>query len=515
MKEKIFISAISLLSFGSIPVLSTANIGNKNSSIISAEEFTDNQIEDITNINFKSNKMGIFDTLFKKKSQSEILKETLEKGNVDDLNYNNIYKLFLSFPNIWNLKEEDIPSLSQEDINRLKQKADQGDAESQFIYGFNLMLKAQNENDYKTSTAYLQLAAKQGEPLACFILGQFFENGSTKCGIEQDVRDAYEYFLKSAQKNYAPAKYCLGYFHEFIFLFQDYDKALFWYESALNDGYQEASQRLSWLKQTGAVATRTTTNERLTEYFNKGFEYLNQNKEKEAARWFLKAACQGIPGAIRNVAHALTTGQITSKRDQETITKLLLISYDRFDSGELLEIAKYFLIELHKNNIGLEQINSNPHLLLNLGLYYAEKGQISAAKEIWEKSAALGNSDAMANLAIMHERGIVVAQNYAEAFRLATKAKEIDQNGFATKILASYYLNGWGTPKNESKALVLFEESANKGFVDSMNFAANCYFNGIGTAKDTEKAIEWWEKAAAHGNEQAREFLQELEKNNK
>ena len=425
-----------------------------------------------------------------------------------------IYKSFLTFPNIWNLKEEDIPALSQEDINGLKQKADQGDAESQFIYGFNLMLKAQNENDYKTSTSYLQLAAKQDEPLACFIWGQFFEKGSTQCRIEQDVRDAYEYYLKSAQKGYAPAKYCLGYFHEFIFLFQDYDKALFWYESALNDGYQEATQRLSWLKQTGEVATRTTTNERLTAYFNKGMECINQNKEEEAAGWFLKAACQGIPGAIRNVAHALTTGQITNKRDQETIIKLLLISYDRFDSGEQLDIAKHYLIELHKNNIGLEQINCNPLLLLNLGLYYAEKGQMSAAKEVWEKSAALGNSDAMANLAIMHERGVVVPQSYAEAFRLATKAKKIDQNGFATKILATYYWNGWGAPKDETKALALFEESANKGYVESMNIAADCYLKGIGTEPNMAKAVEWWKKAASHGNAQAREILMKLEGNN-
>ena len=243
-------------------------------------------------------------------------------------------------------------------------------------------------------------------------------------------------------------------------------------------------------------------------------EYVNQNKEEAAVEWFLKVACQGIPGAIRNVAHALSMGKVIDKRNQETIIKLLLISYDRFDSGELLEIAKHYLIELHKNNIGLEQINCNPLLLLNLGLYYAEKGQMSAAKEVWEKSAALDNSDAMANLAIMHERGVVVVQNYAEAFRLVTKAKDIDQNGFATKILATYYWNGWGTPKNETKALALFEESANKGYVESMNIAADCYLKGIGTETNMAKAVEWWKKAASYGNAQAREILMKLEGNN-
>ena len=64
------------------------------------------------------------------------------------------------------------------------------------------------------------------------------------------------------------------------------------------------------------------------------------------------------------------------------------------------------------------------------------------------------------------------------------------------------------------KALYLFEESANKGYVDSMNLAANCYYNGIGTNHNMDKAIEWWGKAAAHGNEYAREMLVNLEKNN-
>ena len=307
---------------------------------------------------------------------------------------NSIYKLFLSFPNIWSLKEENIPDLSHENIDSLKQEANQGSAESQLIYGFILMLKAQNENDYKTATSYFQSAAKQNEPLSCFIIGQFFENGSTQCGINQDVRDAYEHYLKSAQKGYAPAKYCLGYFHEFVFLFQDYDKALFWYESAFNDGYQEALQRLSSLKQAGAIATRITTNERLTAYFNKGMECVNQNNEEIAVEWFLRVACQGVPGAIRNVAHALYTGKVIEKRDQETIVKLLLLCYDRFDSGEHLDIAKHYLIELHQKKIGIEQINSNPDLLLNLGLYYAESGQMLIAKEVWRKAAELGNEQA-------------------------------------------------------------------------------------------------------------------------
>ena len=430
------------------------------------------------------------------------------------MDFNSIYKLFLSFPNVCNLEEENIPTLSQEEINSIRQKADLGDAESQFVYGIILKLNALNENDYKISTSYIQLAAKQGEPLSCFVIGQFFENGSTKCEINQDVRDAYEYYLKSAEKGYAPAMYSLGYLHEFVFLYQDYEKALFWYEKALNNGYQEAAQRLSWLRQTGGIATRMTTNEQLTAYFDRGLECLNQNKEEEAAEWFLKVACQGIPGAIRNVAHAVTTGKITSQRDQETITKLLLISYERFDNGELLEIAKHYLVELHKNHMGFELINSNSSLLLNLGLYYAQKGQMSTAKEVWEKAAELDNPDAMANLAVMYEIGAVVAQNYTEAFKLAAKAKELDTNGFATKILATYYWNGWGTPKDEAKALALFEESANKGYVESMNIAADCYLKGIGTEPNMAKAIDWWKKAAEHGDEQASANLVRLKGNN-
>lgn len=430
------------------------------------------------------------------------------------MNITDTYNHFLSFYNIGHVAEEHIPNLSAEELETLKLYANKGEVKAQFIYAFLLLHHASSKDEFKSSISYFKQAAIQDEPLANFILAQFYENGSSKVGIEQDIRDAYEYNLKSAQKGYTPAKYCLGYFHEFVFLYQDYAKALFWYESALNDGYQEASQRISWLKQAGGIAQRKTTNERLTTYFEKGLECLNESKEEEAVGWFLKVACQGVPGAIKNVAHALNTGKVTSKRDQETIIKLLLISYDRFDSGELFEIARHYLLELHKAGIGVDLMNDNPILLLNLGLSYVEKGQLLMAKELWERAAELGCSDAIANLAIMYENGGVVAQNNEEAFRLATKAYEIDQNGFATKILATYYQRGLGVSMDAVKALCLFEESANKGYVDSMNLAANCYYNGIGTNHNMDKAIEWWGKAAAHGNEYAREMLVNLEKNN-
>ena len=187
------------------------------------------------------------------------------------MNTKQIYDTLIGYPNIWDLAKDAIPHLSNEEFENLKIEADSGSAEAQFLYGFLLLNKG--EDYYKQGTKYFILAARQDEPLSCFILGQYYENGASKCGIDQDYRSAYDYFLKSGQKGYAPSEYCLGHFHEFIFLYQNYDLALSWYEKALNHGYEEARARLQWLKQTGDIAANVySTNERLTYYFNRGIE---------------------------------------------------------------------------------------------------------------------------------------------------------------------------------------------------------------------------------------------------
>ena len=182
MKEKILISAIGLFSFGSIPIQSIAKTEHKAVNINLLKELTDIQIEDITNINFESNKMGIFDTLFKKKSQSEILKETLEKGN----------------------------------------------ANAQLELGYKYEIgEIGGVPNYEISMKLYLKAAEQGNDMAMNNIGWAYHQG---LGVEPNQSKAKEWFEKAIEKGnlYAMSNLGIAYFNGMYApeIPQDYQKAL-------------------------------------------------------------------------------------------------------------------------------------------------------------------------------------------------------------------------------------------------------------------------------------------------
>lgn len=182
MKEKILISAISLLSFGSIPVLSIVNTEHRAVNINSTKELTDIHIEDIANINFKYNNMGIFDTLFKKKSQSEILKETLEKGS----------------------------------------------AEAQLNLGYKYETgEIGGTPNYEISMKLYLKAAEQGSDMAMNNIGWAYHQG---LGVQPNQTKAKEWFEKAIEKGnlYAMSNLGIAYFNGMYApeIPQDYQKAL-------------------------------------------------------------------------------------------------------------------------------------------------------------------------------------------------------------------------------------------------------------------------------------------------
>ena len=182
MKEKILISAISLLSFGSIPVLSIVNTEHRAVNINSTKELTNIHIEDIANINFKYNNMGIFDTLFKKKSQSEILKETLEKGS----------------------------------------------AEAQLNLGYKYETgEIGGTPNYEISMKLYLKAAEQGNDMAMNNIGWAYHQG---LGVEPNQSKAKEWFEKAIEKGnlYAMSNLGIAYFNGMYApeIPQDYQKAL-------------------------------------------------------------------------------------------------------------------------------------------------------------------------------------------------------------------------------------------------------------------------------------------------
>jgi TPR repeat protein len=66
--------------------------------------------------------------------------------------------------------------------------------------------------------------------------------------------------------------------------------------------------------------------------------------------------------------------------------------------------------------------------------------------------------------------------------------------------LGSYYLQGYGVPVDEARALTLYVDAAQQGSAVAMANVAAAFHNGEGVAVDLEKALRFYALSAGGGN---------------
>lgn len=124
----------------------------------------------------------------------------------------------------------------------------------------------------------LRQAAADGDAKAMFEIASRYADGR---GVESDMAEAAEWYLKAAERGLAPAQYRIGNMLEKgLGVERDIDKARMWYKRAAEQGNASAMHNLGVLYAMGADGK--TDNE-------------------EAARWFRKAAQLGIADSQFNL----------------------------------------------------------------------------------------------------------------------------------------------------------------------------------------------------------------------
>ena len=335
--------------------------------------------------------------------------------------------------------------------------------------------------------------ADAGDTYSQFVLQQNYNEGS-KLWLYWNIR--------AALTGHPVSSYMLATYYESVG--DDFEKAAFWYNKALEAGNKKAKDPLARLcRKIGDCY-----------YIGNG---VNQNYTK-AVNWYEKSVEADCVEALNSLGVCYFYGFGTNQ-DYKKAVFLFEKATDAKDSAA-------------QNNLGM--------------CYYFGKGvnqDYNKAFYWYSKSAESGDADAKNNLGTCYFEGIGVTQDYAKAvhwYDEAAKAgcitaqnnlgicydegkgiernskeavncysKSAVENSIAQYNLGVCYYTGNGIEKDYKKAAFWFEKSSENNICSQRNLGI-CYENGQGVDRNREKALYWYKKAADGGDKKALERFEYL-----
>jgi serine/threonine protein kinase len=138
------------------------------------------------------------------------------------------------------------------------------------------------------------------------------------------------------------------------------------------------------------------------------------------------------------------------------------------------------------------------------------EGQMEDAMALLGQAAALGDVNAMTELAEGYHDGDGAEQNQGEALRWYRRAAEAGSSSAMVLLGAMYFLEDVPGASDEEAAR-WFQKATDKGNPAAMYNLATMYETGRGVAKDPGQALDLFRRAAALGNSEAQRRLSELQ----
>jgi len=223
----------------------------------------------------------------------------------------------------------------------------------------------------------------------------------------------------------------------------------------------------------------------IVEQYDKGCNYDEQGKYKEAAKWYRKAAEQGHVEAQTNLGVMCSKGRWVEQDYKEAV-------------GWYRKAAEQ----------GYARAQTN------LGLMY-EKGQgieQDYKEAVWwyRKAAEQAYVHAQFNLGLMYSNGQGVEQDYKEAVKWYRKAAELG-HARAQNSLGLRYEEGQGVGQDYKEAVGWYRKAAEQGHALAQTNLGIMYEEGQGVGQDYKEAVGWYSKAAERGSDYAKEALKRLE----
>ncbi len=201
-----------------------------------------------------------------------------------------------------------VRSGDQAALSALKERAEAGDAEAQFMMGrLHSWGSSLVQPDERQSVAWVRKAAEQGHAEAQSNLAFFHASGR---GLDaKDARQALEWWTKAANQGFAPAQFSLANLHATDPGLKDDAKAFEWTQKAAEQGFAPAQLNLGFAYARGVGAER------------------NLNR---AMDWYRKAGQQGSEQGMINMAALLALAGLS---DEKYVRAALAVLNDSLLAG--------------------------------------------------------------------------------------------------------------------------------------------------------------------------------------
>ena len=249
--------------------------------------------------------------------------------------------------------------------------------------------------------------AKKGDPAAQFNLGLDFLNGTFQ---KKDPKEAFKWFLKSAEQGYVGAEHNLGWMCDNgVGVERSSTEAAIWYEKAANQGDAQAQNIIGQMYSEGDGVEKS---------------------DALAAKWFKKAVQQGdVQGAV-NLGFLYINGTGVPQSHKEAFQLFQKAS----DGGNVL--ATQIVGTMYVNGQGV-------------------KKNYTLANKYLKKAADQGDCNSMIMLGDNFRMGLGVPENYKTAYNWYMKAAMQGDSAGQGKVGMMYDM-GFGVIKDQIEALAWY-----------------------------------------------------------
>ena len=389
----------------------------------------------------------------------------------------------------------------------LQQAVQQGNNDAAVLLA-RIYLSSQSDDAAKAAGELLSLAAARGQAEGQYYLGLLYRSGR---GVEQDMKQAYNWFLASAEQGFVESQYELARaYSRGEGTIQDNEEAVKWLSEAASNGHvnsqmlmanalakgqgvaQDEKAAVNWYRR-AAEAGNLVAQRELGMHYLRGVG-ADPNPE-EALRWLSAAAQAGEPGAQVNLGLAFAEGEeFGIKRNDEIAVQWYAKAAAQSSPQGMTALAR-----MQETGRGMPQ--DLPAAVDLLRRAVREMGFAPAALRLGEL-AGEGKLDGLVAPQTAVPWVVLAAETGNEAARAWLDEQAAGENRPARTGLALLLLKEEG---QEPRAAALFAAAAEEGDVLAQFKLGELYATGAGVDLDYVQAHKWFNIAAAQGNAAAAE----------